>query len=184
MGSWDGCDSYRGGHEEGVSNHQQDVLRFAFNLYSILLSCTESDLFRICHSVKEGNGLEAIRLLMKRYKPRTPGTKRTLLKAIINNPISMKPDELENNLMKVEEYAKKYAMMAGSDLPEELKVTVIIDLCAKDFKEHLELSTREMTYNQARTKESLMPSGSATLSAVTSRPWMLTTWRATTSGGV
>ena len=45
-------------------------------MYSILLSCTEDDAFRICHSVKEGNGLEAMRLLMKRYEPRTPGTKR------------------------------------------------------------------------------------------------------------
>ena len=31
-----------------------------------------------------------------------------------------------------------------------MKVTVIIDLCTKDFKEHLELSTREMTYKQVR----------------------------------
>ena len=61
-------------------NNQQDVLRFAFNLCSTLLSCSEDDPFRICHSVKEGHGLEAIRFLMKRYEPRTPGTKRTLLK--------------------------------------------------------------------------------------------------------
>jgi hypothetical protein len=50
-----------------------------------LLSCTEDDPFRICHSVKEGNGLEAMRLLHRRYEPRTPGTKRALLKAIINH---------------------------------------------------------------------------------------------------
>ena len=73
--------------------NKQDVLKFAFNLYSILLSCTEDDPFRICHSVKEGNGLEAMRLLMKRYEPRTPGTKRALLKAIINNPAAKKPDK-------------------------------------------------------------------------------------------
>ena len=67
---------------------------------------------------------------MKRYEPRTPGTKRALPKAIINNPASKKPDELEKNLMKVEEYMKHYA-----DLPEDFKVTVIIDLCTKDVKE-------------------------------------------------
>ena len=123
-------------------NNKQDVWRFAHNLYSILLSCTEDDAFRICHSVKECNGLEAMRLLMKRYEPRTPGTKRALLKAIINNPASKKPDELEKNLMKVEEYMH-YEAMAGADLPEDLKVTVIIDLCTKDLKEHLELSTSQ-----------------------------------------
>ena len=75
------------------------------------------------------------------YEHQTPGTKRALLKAIINNPASKKPDELEKNLMKVEEYMKHYAVMAGADLPEDLKVTVIINLCTKDLKEHLELST-------------------------------------------
>ena len=73
------------------------------------------------NSVKEGNGLEAMRLLMKRYEPRTPGTKRTLLKAIMNNPASKKPDELEKNPMKMEEYMKHYEVMAGADLPEDLK---------------------------------------------------------------
>ena len=129
---------------------KQEVLKFAHNLYSVLLSCTEDDPFRICYSVKEGNGLEAMRLLMKRYEPRTPATKRALLKAIINNVPAKKPDELEKNLMKVEEYMKKYEVMAGNELPEDLKVTVIIDLCTKDLKEHLELSTREMSYKQAR----------------------------------
>ena len=52
--------------------------------------------------------------------------------------------------MKVEENMKHYEVMAGADLPEDLKVTVIIDLCTKDLKEHLELSTREMTYKQVR----------------------------------
>jgi len=131
-------------------NTKQEMLKFALNLYSVLLSCTEDDPFRICHSVKEGNGLEAMRLLMKRYEPRTPGTKRALLKAIINNAPAKKPEELEKNLMKVEEYMKKYELMAGNELPEDLKVTVIIDLCTKDLKEHLELSTRDMTYKQVR----------------------------------
>ena len=52
--------------------------------------------------------------------------------------------------MKVEEYMKHYEVMAGADLPEDLKVTVIIDSCTKDLKEHLELSTCEMTYKQVR----------------------------------
>ena len=141
----------------------------AHNLYSILLSCTEDDAFRICHSVKGGNGLEAVRLLMKRYEPRTPGTKRALLKAIINNPASKKLDELEKNLMKVEEFMKHYEVMAGADMPEDLKVTVIIDLCTKDLKYHLELSTREMTNKP--------------LSATTSKPWTWTRWRTTMYGG-
>ena len=59
-------------------------------LFATLISCTEEDAFRICHSVKDGDGLEAIRLVMKRYEPRTPGTRRALLKAIVNNPPTKK----------------------------------------------------------------------------------------------
>ena len=33
------------------------VKEFAVKFYAILLSCTEDDAFRICHSVKDGNGL-------------------------------------------------------------------------------------------------------------------------------
>ena len=40
---------------------------------------------------------------MKRYEPRTLGTKRALLKAVINNAPAKKPEDIEKNLMKVEE---------------------------------------------------------------------------------
>ena len=54
---------------------KSEVLKFARNVYSVLLSCTENDPVRICHSGNAGNGLTVIRLLMKRYEPRTPGTR-------------------------------------------------------------------------------------------------------------
>ena len=128
----------------------RSVAEFAVKLYSTLLSCTEEDAFRICHSVKTGNGLEAMRLLVKRFEPRTPGTKRAVLKSIINNPAAKKTDEIEANLMRVEELIKKYEHLANETLPEDLRVTVIIDLCVKDLKEHLELITKEMSYKEVR----------------------------------
>ena len=71
-------------------------MEFSVKLYSILESCTEDNAFRICHSVRQGNGLEAMMLLVKRYEPRTPGTKRAVLKAVINSVPAKKPDEIEN----------------------------------------------------------------------------------------
>ena len=130
--------------------HADQVMSFASTLYSTLLSCTEEDAFRICHSVKDGNGLEAMRLIVKRYEPRTPATKRALLKAVINNPQAKKVEDIEINLMHVEEVIKKYENLARDSLPEDLQVTVIIDLCTKDLKEHLELITKEMTYKEVR----------------------------------
>ena len=124
----------------------EQLKSFASTLYSTLLSCTEDDAFRICHSVKDGNGLEAMRLIVKRFEPRTPATKRALFKAVINNPQAKKIEDIESSLMHVEEVIKKYENLARDILPEDLKVTVIIDLCTKDLKEHLDLITKEMAY--------------------------------------
>ena len=136
--------------DDEYKTDSQVVKDYSVKLYSTLMSCTEEDAFRICHSVKDGSGLEALRLLMKRYEPRTPGTKRALLKAVINNPQAKKPDDIEKNLMHVEELMKKYETMSGEALPEDLRATVIIDLCTKDLKEHLELSTKDMKYREIR----------------------------------
>ena len=95
--------------EHGIES--ATVREFAVKLYSILMSCAEDDAFRICHSVKDGNGLEAMRLLMKRYEPRTPGTKRALLKAVISDVPAKKPEDIEKNLMNVEELMKKYELL-------------------------------------------------------------------------
>ena len=120
-------------HNFGTDVAGRAVMEFAVKLYSTLLSCTEEDAFRICHSVKSGNGLEAMRLLVKRFEPRTPGTKRAVLKSIINNPAAKKTEEIEANLMRVEELIKKHEHLANDTLPEDLRVTVIIDLCVKDL---------------------------------------------------
>ena len=59
---------------------------FSTKLYALLVTSTEDDAFKIVNSVTDGNGMEAYRLLQKRFESQTPGTKRSLLKSIINNP--------------------------------------------------------------------------------------------------
>ena len=98
----------------------------------------------------DGNGLEAMPLLMKRYEPMTPGTKRALLKAVINNLPSKRPDEIEKNMMHVEEPMRKYAQLTGEGLLEDLRITVIIDLCTKDLRERLEHGTNDMSNKEVR----------------------------------
>ena len=57
--------------EEDYQCVNQEVINFGNRLYAILLSCTEEDPFNICYNVADGNGLEAMRLLMKRYESTT-----------------------------------------------------------------------------------------------------------------
>ena len=84
------------GMEETVETKDLDTQKFAddmtrmdrkkFNtlLYNILITKLKGKAFNIVSSVHDGCGLEAWRLLMKRYEPRTPATKRALLKTIFN----------------------------------------------------------------------------------------------------
>jgi hypothetical protein len=127
-----------------------EVQKFSHRLFATVISCTEEDAFRLANSVNDQSGLEAYRLLKKRYEPKTPGTKRALLKSIINNPQSKKVQEVEANLMRIEDLMKKYESIATEKLPEDLKVTVIMDLCHKELREHLELSTKDVGYKDVR----------------------------------
>jgi hypothetical protein len=128
----------------------EEVQKFSHRLFATIISCTEEDAFRLANSVNDQSGLEAYRLLKKRYEPKTPGTKRALLKSIINNPQSKRVQEVEANLMKIEDLMKKYESIATEKLPEDLKVTVIMDLCHKELREHLELSTKDVGYKDVR----------------------------------
>jgi hypothetical protein len=130
------------------SMYGANVQDFSIKLHATMISCAEEDPFKIANSVQ--SGLEAFRLLKKRYEPRTPGAKRALSKAIINNPQSKKIGDIEKNLMHVEGLIKRYENMTEGDLPEDLKVTIYIDLCQKDLREHLELSTKELDLKGVR----------------------------------
>ena len=88
--------------------------------------------------------------MKKRYEPKTPGTERALLKTIINNPQSKRVNEVEPSLIHAEELIKKYKLVADTNLPEDLKVTILIDLCHKDLREHLELSTNDSDPKEVR----------------------------------
>ena len=61
--------------------HSKEVKDFSNQLFSTLITNCEDDAFKLVQSAGTGNGLEALRLLSKRYDPKNPGTKRSLSKA-------------------------------------------------------------------------------------------------------
>jgi hypothetical protein len=119
---------------------------FSSFMYNLLIGCTGDEAFRRVTSVSDQNGLEAYRLRQKSYDPKTPGTKRAILKSIINNPQCKRVDDVEANLMAVESLIKKYESMTTNQekLPDDFKITIMIDLCDKQLREHLEMSTRDL----------------------------------------
>ena len=137
--------------DENLSN----IKKFSTNLYVALLGYTEDDPFKIVQSASLCQGLEALRLLKRRYDPKSPGTKRALLKSILGMQPAKKLTDIEPSIMRLEEMVKKYESMTGhlhAVLPNDLIVTIMIDLCTKELREHMELTTKDETNAQVRTE--------------------------------
>jgi hypothetical protein len=130
------------------------VENFSTSLHELLLRTTGGSAFEITNSVSDENGLEAWRKITRRYEPRTPGTKRALLMQILNNTSAKRVGDVEANLLHLEKLITRYESMTdeANKLPDEVKATVIIALCHKELRDHLELSTGDMAYDKVRSE--------------------------------
>ena len=131
-------------------NERKAVLKFNTLLYNILVTKLKGEAFNLVSSVRDGSGLEAWRLLMKRYAPRTPATKRALLKSIFNMKAAKKVEEIEKNLLKLEEIYSKYETMSKNLLPEDIKTVIMVELCTPELREHLEFNAKDNDYKETR----------------------------------
>merc|ERR1712082_48463 len=87
---------------------------------------------------------------MKRYEPRTPATRRALLKSIFNMKAAKKVGDIEKNVLKLEETYKRYEIMSPDKLPDDIKTVIMIELCTPELKEHLEFNSKDVTYKETR----------------------------------
>lgn len=140
--------------EEGVDlefgDKSDEVKLFSAELQQLLYDRTQGAAWDIAHGGGEGNGLESYRQLKRRYEPRTVGTKREVLKQLICIRSATKVDEVEQKARHMEDLIKRYETMSGTVLPEDLKATVLIDLCSKELREHMEFKNKDLDYKSAR----------------------------------
>ena len=142
-----------------VQNFQSDAVRNSckrFNglLYNLLVTKLKGEAFNIASSVRDACGLEAWRLLMRRYEPRTPGTKRALLKNLFNMKAAKRIEEIEKNLLRVEETYARYEVMSSAAIPEDIKTVILTELCTPELKEYLEFNNKDYGYKE--TREAIM----------------------------
>ena len=137
-------------HEFPTEREREECKAFNSLLYNIVVTKLRGEAFNIVTSVKDGCGLEAWRLLMKRYEPRTPATKRALLKSIFNMKAAKKVEEIEKNLLRLEDIFTRYETMSNTKLPEDIKTVIMIELSTPDLKEHLEFNLKDMGYKETR----------------------------------
>ena len=91
----------------------------------------------------QGSGVEAWRLLTRRYDPRTSESKRALMKRVVNTPPAKNLSELEKTMQNWETTVRRYENATDELLNEDIKVNCLIALCPSRLEEHLNLTIRE-----------------------------------------
>ena len=128
--------------------------RFNGLLFNLLVTKLKGEAFNIASSVRDSCGLEAWRLIMRRYEPRTPGTKRALLKSLFNMKPAKRIEEIEKNILRVEEIYARYEVMSKEALQEDIKTVIMTELCTPELKEYLEFNNKDFDYKD--TREAIM----------------------------
>ena len=118
-----------------VSMEQFNTMaQFSTRLGLILIDTCKGEPYRIVESAGHGNGLEAWRLLMRRYASRTPGTKRALLASLFSMKPATSAADLESVLLTVEEVIRRYDAMSVDKMPEDIQCAILIAVCPKELK--------------------------------------------------
>ena len=138
------------GVEETVETKDYDTQEFADDMTRMDCKKLKGEAFNIVSGVHDGCGLEAWRLLRKRYEPRTPATKRALLKTIFNMKAAKKVEEIEKNFLEFEDIFTRYETMANKKVPEDIKTVIMMELCTPDLKENLEFNLKDVGYEETR----------------------------------
>ena len=133
-------------------NNLDSMCQFSTRLCLILVDTCKGEPYRIVESAGHGNGLEAWRLLMRRYASRTPGTKRALLASLFAMKPATSATDFESVLLTVEEIIRRYDAMAASKMPEDIQCAILIAVCPKDLKEFLDMSTDDFKYLDLRQR--------------------------------
>ena len=125
------------------------AVKFSNEVYHLLLDVCKDEAYNEVDNAN-GNGFEAWRLLCKRYSPRTPGTKRALILAIMNMKAAKSVAELEKNIHHMEHLVRRYDAISKTPLDEAVKTAVLVNLCPSEYKDFSDLTTQDYDYREMK----------------------------------
>lgn len=129
----------------------EDVEEMNSKLYSALRSTTVGTPFDVVDNAESGNGLDAWRLLHRKFDP--GGRKRVMLNAL-TNPDRATYDTLAGALerwraLRARYNRKKDHFWRREELPESLSMDALEKLVPKDLEQHLQMNySRFKTYDE------------------------------------
>ena len=149
-----------------LTNQWDEVTEFDHQLYTVLMSTTEGVAFDIIGNAPMGAGLEAWRLLHKKYDPATGGRKRIMLQAL-TSPERSSSENLGAALerwkaLRGRYNKKKDQFVRHEDLPDSLGMNALEKLVPWEMEMHLllnfsrfknfeEMEAEVVTFMEAKT---------------------------------
>ncbi len=120
------------------------MLRLDIRTHNMLVSTCTGEALEIVNATTDtatgrGSGLEAWRLITKRWSPRTAMRKRRILREILGFQPVKDPLVIESSVRKLEELIKQYEMM-GERLSDEIKASILLGIATGALKQHLEFT--------------------------------------------
>ena len=124
-------------------------------VYMLLMQFMDGESFDIVSNAPRGRGLEAFRLLARRWDPSTGGRRKNLLRAVLQ-PGRASMEELSASLEKWEDLVRRYERSRDSHgraapLCDDIKQAALEALVPSELERHLQLSSGRLTsYSQTR----------------------------------
>ena len=131
-------------------NHQ--AAEISEVIYYLVTRHTHGEALELAKLVQRNNGAELWRKLSRRYDPRTSVKRAALLNAIIQQK-AVSIEELGHTLDKWLARAKTYEDRTNAKLQDDLKMTIIQNMCPETLRIHLELNSARLTTSEQMIQE-------------------------------
>jgi len=130
--------------EDEVSNLREKDMQ----LHVALQNLTEGESYDLVMGAGPGNGVEAFRLLVRRWDPASGGRRRALLRSVLNPPRSSLKD-LASSLEKWEALVRRFERRRAHGGPvrpleEDIKISALEGLVPPELESHLALNASRL----------------------------------------
>merc|ERR1711989_296680 len=115
--------------------------------YYLITRHTNGEALEVAKLVPKNNGAELWRKLSKRYDPITSVKRAALLNALTQQK-SVPIEDLSHTLDKWLSKPKTYEDRANAKLQDDLKMTIIQNMCPDALRTHLELNCSRITTSE------------------------------------
>jgi len=132
-----------------ASTMTEDEKRMNVALFGILISVREKQAHTTLRQIENFNGLEAWRLLSRRFGSGQQTTAKALLEKIL--ALRLRSGEMEEAILKWEQLVATYESVAADLLSDQVKSTILTSAAPNALKLNLRLYSQETTtYKQIR----------------------------------